>query len=178
VALQAERAAAGASREREALEQIVATVHGSLADVRRIARELRPEALDDLGLVDALIALCLRIEQQGPLRITRRFAAELPEMTDEVELVLYRVTQEALTNVLRHSRAANVEVTLDHGAEGVLLSILDDGAGLAEDPGEDDGGGLAGMRERAMLIAADLRIESPPGAGLKVALTVPVAVAR
>jgi two-component system, NarL family, sensor histidine kinase UhpB len=186
VALQAERAAEDSSTQPRALRDIGAIVQHSLQDVRRIARELRPEALDDLGLTDALISLCLRVERQGALRIAREIAGNLPPLSTEVELVVYRVAQEALTNALRHSGASHVRVELaqrplaasDHPRaasdemEKLVLTVADDGCGL---PASLSGShGLEGMRERAILVHADLRIDSTPGAGVTVLLSVPV----
>jgi two-component system sensor histidine kinase UhpB len=171
VALQAERASGDETYRAQALREITQVVHASLDDLRRIARELRPEALDDLGLVDAVISLCLRIERQGTVKVVREISGGLPPLTSEVELVIYRVAQEALTNTLRHSRAAQVCVALkrdDRG--GVVLSVRDDGDGLSDPPG--DAGGVAGMRERALLIGASFEIVSSPGAGVEVRLTV------
>ena len=71
--------------------------------MHRIGRELRPEALDDLGLVNALIALCRRLDRQDGVRVRRDLGWELPQLSAERELVIYRVAQEALTNVLRHA---------------------------------------------------------------------------
>jgi two-component system, NarL family, sensor histidine kinase UhpB len=172
VALQAERASGDASYRTQALTEITQVVHSSLDDLRRIARELRPEALDDLGLIDALISLCLRIERQGTIKVLREISGGLPSLSSEVELVIYRVAQEALTNTLRHSRASQVRVALtreDRGA--VVLSVRDDGDGLPEPLGRT--GGLTGMRERALLIQATLEIVSWPGAGVEVRLNVP-----
>lgn len=101
----------------------------SLSEVRRIVRELRPEALDDLGLTDALIALCLRLERQGSTRIVRELKGELPELDSDVELVIYRVAQEALTNALRHAQAEQVLLALTATATGVRLTVADDGRG-------------------------------------------------
>jgi two-component system sensor histidine kinase UhpB len=157
------------------LRQIVETVHHSLDDVRRIVRELRPEALDDLGLIDALISLCLRMEQQGALTVLRELEGGLPALDAEVELVIYRVAQEALTNALRHSRASQVRVALtrdqDSPDSSVVLRVTDDGRGLPERPAAQTSG-LAGMRERAILIEADLEIDSAPGRGVEVRLAV------
>ncbi len=176
VALQVERAASHSPGEGRSLGEIAALLHGSLDDVRRIARELRPEALDDLGLTDAMIALCLRIERQGSIRVRREFGANLPELSVEAELVVYRVAQEALTNALRHSGATCVKVALCRESEGVLLTVQDDGRGFAT--AHDAGDGLAGMRERALLIEADLRLGSSPDGGVSVALEVPAAAVR
>jgi two-component system, NarL family, sensor histidine kinase UhpB len=186
VALQAERAAEDETVQPQALQDIGATVQSSLQDVRRIARELRPEALDDLGLTDALISLCLRIERQGGLRIVREIAGSLPALSTEVELVVYRVAQEALTNALRHSGASQVRVTLSCADRALRLSVVDDGRGLPDlDPETIESmsamHGIEGMRERAILVHADLQIDSTPGtygtgpgAGVTVVLTVPL----
>jgi two-component system sensor histidine kinase UhpB len=88
-------------------------VRASLEDVRRIAIELRPEALDDLGLMSALAVLAQRFAERSGLQVTEHVAEELPQVTAEVELVIYRVAQEALTNVARHSGASDAELTLD-----------------------------------------------------------------
>lgn len=171
VALQVERAAANSPGEARSLGEIATLLHGSLDDVRRIARELRPEALDDLGLTDALIALCLRVERQGSIRVRRELEGSLPPLSSEVELVIYRVAQEALTNALRHSGAVQVTLALRHEHGEVLLTVQDDGRGLPEEQGRGDG--LVGMRERALLIHADLQIVTSSSGGVKVALAVP-----
>jgi two-component system sensor histidine kinase UhpB len=172
VALRAERAAGELPTQSQALGEIVDTVHHSLDDLRRIARELRPEALDDLGLIDALISLCLRMERQGAKRVLRELQGPMPPLSPEVELVIYRVAQEALTNAFRHADASQVRVWLRRADEGLVLSVSDDGRGLPS-PLPAHTNGLAGMRERAILIAGRLEIDSPPGAGVEVRLTVP-----
>lgn len=181
VALRAERAAEEPS-QRKALEEIAETVLRSLEDVHRIGRELRPEALDDLGLVNALIALCSRVDRQGGLRVRRDLDGDLPPLSGEVELVIYRVAQEALTNALRHARATEVTVSLKRREGVVVLLVSDDGHGpeLTRDGGIAGmrEGGIAGMRERAMLIEATLEIRSTAGQGTDVVLAVPVASER
>jgi two-component system sensor histidine kinase UhpB len=170
VALRAKHAAGQAPGESEVLIDIAETIEGSLDDVRAIARELRPEALDDLGLVNALIALCSRASRPGPPLVRREFDARLPQLSPDVELVIYRMAQEALTNALRHAQAAEVTVSLRHQDANVVLEVTDDGRGLGE--GLDEGSGIAGMRERSMLIGADLQIKSAPGEGVSVKLSV------
>jgi two-component system sensor histidine kinase UhpB len=170
VALRAERAAARPRGQGEALSEIAETVKRSLADVQRIGRELRPEALDDLGLSNALLALCTRVARQAGLPV-RREIGHLPPLPDDVELVIYRVAQEAVTNAFRHADAGELRVAL-HAVDGrVLLRVADDGRGLPERRRE---GGLAGMRERAMLIGARLEVTSSLGHGTEVLLTVPL----
>jgi two-component system, NarL family, sensor histidine kinase UhpB len=168
IALRAEHAAAQAPADSETLSDIAATIKASLDDVRAIARELRPEALDDLGLVNALIALCSRVGRQGRLQVRREFEAGLPRLDPDVELVVYRVAQEALTNVLRHSQAGQVTVSLHRQGANVVLEIADDGRGIKE--GLNEGSGIAGMRERAMLVGAELQIAAAAGRGVVVRL--------
>ena len=170
IALRAERAAGQAGHREQALGEIAQIAQRSLEDVRRIGRELRPEALDDLGLVNALIALCARVDRQGNLRVRRELDWRLPVLSSEVELVIYRSAQEALTNVLRHARATEASVELRREGGRVVLTVLDNGRGLPEAITES---GLRGLRERARLIDATLRIESSPGRGTELTLAVP-----
>jgi two-component system, NarL family, sensor histidine kinase UhpB len=174
VALEVERLgslAAGPAQTR--LKAVTAELQKTLEDVRRIGRELRPEALDDLGLVNALIALASRIDRQTDLRVTRALSAELPPLDSEQELVLYRVAQEALTNTVRHARAQTASVALNHENGEVVLVISDDGTGLA-DRSLGAGHGIEGMRERAMLVGAGLEVAVRPSGGTFVRLSVPV----
>ncbi len=175
VALRAERAAAEASQQDQALTEIAGTVLQSLEEVHRIGRELRPEALDDLGLVNALLALCSRVDRQGGLRVRRDLAWRLPTLSPEVELVIYRVAQEALTNALRHSGGTEATVSLTATGGGVELVVADNGRGLSEPRVES---GLAGMRERVLLIGAQLAVHSAPAEGTEIVLSVPPAPER
>ncbi len=172
IALRAERAGTGSSAEQtQALAEIADTVLHSLEDVERIGRELRPEALDDLGLVNALIVLCGRMEGQAQLRVRRSLEWDLPPLSPETELVIYRVAQEALTNVLRHSGATEVTVSLRQSPQSVVLSVSDNGRGL---PAAVADSGPRGMRERAMLIDAELIVGSGAGGtGTEIVLRVP-----
>jgi two-component system sensor histidine kinase UhpB len=173
VTIQAERAADGNSDLAQALRDVAEGVRESLDEVRRIARELRPEALDDLGLVNALIALSTRIGAQGGPRVRRHLQGKLPPLAPDVELVIYRVAQESLTNALRHSGAREVTVSLTADAEDVMLAVTDDGDGLpAQLP--RDSAGIAGMRERALLVGGLLSLASVPGQGTDVRLTIPI----
>jgi two-component system sensor histidine kinase UhpB len=174
VAIEAGRAARGEpALAQQALFDLADGVRGSLDEVRRIARELRPEALDDLGLVNALIALCARVGANNDLEVRRDLQADLPPLSQEVELVIYRVAQEALTNTVRHSGATTVTVSLVADTDSVTLRVSDDGMGMpAQLPG--DTAGIAGMRERALLIGGVLSVGSGAGGGTEVQLMVPI----
>ncbi len=169
IALRAERAAGDPGSQNEALVDIGETALRSLVDVRRIGRELRPEALDDLGLVNALIALCARVDRQRGLRVHRELDWHLPDLSPEVELVIYRTAQEALTNVLRHAAATEVLVALKREDGHVVLRVSDNGRGL---PAGATGRGLRGLRERALVIDAQLEIGPGAHRGTEIVLTV------
>jgi two-component system sensor histidine kinase UhpB len=172
VALRAEHAARRAGAERTDLAELAEVVHHSLEDVRRISQELRPEALDDLGLRGALIALCSRVAEQSGIRIERKIDTPLPALRTEGELAVYRIAQEALTNAMRHSQATEATLVLARGDGELVLTVSDNGRGLPQNVVEATG--LTGMRECAMLICADLRIESPPGKSVVVTVRLPL----
>ena len=175
ITIQAERAADGdAAEANQALRDVAHSVRDSLDEVRRIARELRPEALDDLGLVNALIALCNRMDGQDGPRIERDLQGTLPPMPPEVELVLYRIAQEGLTNAVRHANARTITLWLQADAESVALRVRDDGDGMPRDVPSGTSG-LAGMRERAILVGGRFSIESIPRRGTEVRLRIPLA---
>jgi two-component system, NarL family, sensor histidine kinase UhpB len=142
-------------------------------EVRLIARRLRPEALDELGLQSALLALCTTVAERAGLEVERRLARDLP-LTAEEELVIYRVAQESLTNVVRHAQARRVTVTLEPDLDrGVVLTVRDDGVGLPAEVA-DDSSGIRGMRERALLVGAQLSVSALEPNGTEVALRVPI----
>lgn len=172
VALRAEHTAQHKGAEHPEFTELAAIVQQSLADVRRISLELRPGALEELGLLNAMISLCARVGEQTGIRIDRQLEGPLPELPSDVELAIYRIAQEALTNALRHARSPEVTVSLTRVGGDLLLSVRDYGEGLPEHVVA--GGGLTGMRERAMLIGAALELESIRGAGLEVTLRLPL----
>lgn len=148
-------------------------VRSSLEDVRRIAVELRPEALDDLGLVSALAVLGQRLGERSGLEVAESVQPRLPQLAPEVELVVYRVAQEALTNVARHSGCDRAELALRTDDGHLLLTITDHGQGLSA--GQPPGTGIRGMRERASLIGASVQIaDNAPASGCTVSLEVPL----
>ncbi|MEO3828500.1 histidine kinase [Actinomadura sp. B10D3] len=154
----------------EELRGVQESVRSSLDEVRRVARRLRPGVLDDLGLSSALTALAAEFSGTGGPRITRRVQAGLEGLGPDAELVIYRIAQEGLTNVWRHSGARNAELSLTRDADGrVVLRVVDDGSG----PPTEVGSGIHGMQERAMLIGAQLTIGPADGGGTEVTLVVP-----
>jgi two-component system, NarL family, sensor histidine kinase UhpB len=137
----------------------------------RIARRLRPEALEDLGLQSALAALATSFSEQAQVQIERCLEASL-RLSEDEELVVYRVAQEALTNVARHAQATRVELRLQQNGALTVLTVRDDGRGLS--PGAlPSAHGIRGMRERAMLIGAQLQVDSTPGRGTEIKLSIP-----
>jgi two-component system sensor histidine kinase UhpB len=153
------------------VEDIQETVRASLEDVRRIALELRPEALDDLGLVSALAVLCERFAQRTGIGVSQHLDEHLPDLAPEQELVVYRVAQEALTNVARHSGSDTAELRLTSYRDGLRVTVADHGRGLR--PGGEPGTGIRGMRERAALIGATLDVgTNQDGTGCSVTLLV------
>ncbi len=145
-------------------------VRGALSDVRAIARRLRPEALDDLGLVAALSALTVAVQRTARIRVERDLNA-VGDLAPEEELVVYRVAQEALTNVARHADARVATLSLRREDRGVVLVVTDDGKGLPAHVGE--GTGLRGMRERSVLVGARLELTPRSGGGMTVRLVLP-----
>jgi two-component system, NarL family, sensor histidine kinase UhpB len=154
-------------------DETKAAVRQALEEVRRIARELRPEMLEHLGLVSALTELSRKFADQSGLRIERRFADDLPPLSDEAELAVYRVAQESLTNVARHANASRVEVALQPGAGSVVLRVVDDGGGMDDTAALNGHGGLRGMRERAMLVGGALAVKRAHDGGVEVRFEVP-----
>jgi two-component system sensor histidine kinase UhpB len=154
-------------------EETKEAVRQALNEVRRIARELRPEMLEQLGLVSALTELSRRFAESSGIRVERRLSSELPRLTEDAELAVYRVAQESLTNVARHAGATHVELALTPGAGSVVLSVSDDGRGMSEAAAANGHGGLRGMRERALLVGGALAIKPGRDGGVEVRLEVP-----
>jgi signal transduction histidine kinase len=160
------RTAAAALRE-----LVVAT----LQDVRRLAVELRPSALDDFGLVAALERLTASFSDQTGITIDFEASLAGERLPEEVEIALYRIVQESLTNVVKHARARHVSILLARRNGAVKVVIEDNGQGF--DPSEDaDGGfGLVGMRERLALLGGRIEVESSGDDGTTIAAEVPIA---
>lgn len=157
----------------EQLSEAQETVRANLDELRRIAQRLRPDALDELGLVSALISFSERLCEQTGLRLERRLERHLPALSYEQELVIYRVAQEALTNVVRHSGSDRAALSLAVAEEEISLTVTDSGHGI--EPGERGGSGIRGMRERALLVEGNLRVGRSEDGGTLVRLSLPLA---
>ena len=153
------------------LAETKALANQAMRELLALARQLRPTALDDLGLVAAIGGLVDGISSPA-LQARLITDGDFSDLDADVQLVLYRVAQEALANAARHSGAGQVEVTLRRSERESELTVADDGRGFAFDRSER-GLGIGGMRERALLIGAELTIESRPGHGTTVRLSIP-----
>lgn len=151
------------------LRLVQETARVSLVEVREVARRLRPGVLEDLGLVSALTALATEFSAPTGGYVRRQLASGLPPLTAEVELVIYRVAQEALTNAARHAQAEIVDLALLKQVDAVELRVVDNGRGRR---GQPEGAGIRGMRERALLVGGDLTVRSPMDGGTEVRLVV------
>jgi two-component system, NarL family, sensor histidine kinase UhpB len=146
----------------------------SLDDLRRISYGLRPIALDDLGLRRAIAALADGVAQRTGIDVQAQTPGELPDLTADEELAIYRIAQEALTNAVRHSGCSRVEISLVVDGGAVRLRVCDDGSGIAA---TSAGGGIRGMRERALTVGGRMHIQSRPEGGTNVTLRMPARAA-
>ncbi len=167
--LEAVREAAPPELEPE-LAETKALANQAMRELLSLARQLRPTALDDLGLAAAIAGQVDLLSRSG-VNADLVEDGNLSDLDSDVQLVIYRVAQEALSNAARHSGAERVGVRLRHAGDGVELEVVDDGRGFAFEAAER-GLGIAGMRERALLIGAELTIESRPGQGTTVRLRI------
>jgi len=170
--LKAVEEAKGEAERTEALAAVRERVVGTLRDVRRIAVELRPKALDDFGLVAALERLRDTFSEQTGMRVDleARIRDRLPA---DIETAFYRIVQEALTNIVKYAQASEVSIVLARKAGMVTAVVEDNGRGFIPD-GSSEGLGLVGMGERLALLGGKLKIESSPGGGTTIVAQVPL----
>lgn len=160
------------------LASTIATLDRAIAELRRVCRDLRPSILDDLGLIQALEALTVELADRAGLMVTVTCECDEHRLEARTEVVLYRIAQEALHNIERHSGATHASVTLIAGPDAVALRVTDDGRGFwpqdgGAGPAETGRLGLLGMQERARSLGGVLKIESSPGAGTLVEIRAP-----
>jgi signal transduction histidine kinase len=163
-------------RDPDAADEVVVELReelrSAIADIRRLAYDLRPPALDDLGLAEALRRLAERYGSEGEhLRVSVEAPEDLPDLPAAVEVAVYRITQEALTNVARHAQARTSVVRLAVN-EDVALEIVDDGVGI---PAERSAGvGLSSMHERASELGGSCVVQAVPKGGTQVLVRLPL----
>jgi two-component system, NarL family, sensor histidine kinase UhpB len=161
---------------RSQLDETKRLADQAMGELLDLARQLRPTALDDHGLVAALSTYVRDFDRRGQARASFWADPRLGELSPDVQVVVYRVAQEALVNAARHSGATHVEVSLEPCDSKVRLQVADNGSGFAFAE-EGKGLGLSGMRERALLVGGTLEIDSRPGKGTTVKLEVPATAA-
>ena len=162
------------------LDRALSLVDTGIESIRSVVNDLRPSLLEDLGLRPAMRALVQDFAERGGVAAEFRAPDRLPPLSAAAELALFRAVQEGLANVARHANAQRVVVSLEVEGETVVVTLQDDGAGLASDMDpaslEERGRmGLAGMRERVLALNGELRVTSPPGAGVELTIRLPIA---
>jgi signal transduction histidine kinase len=171
--LKSVRAAESDDEAAQAEAQLRELVVQALQDVRALAVELRPTALDDFGLVPALERLVGTFEERSGISAELQASLAGPRLPPELETAMYRVVQEGLTNVVKHAGAGHVSVVLARRDGGVSVVVEDDGRGFASDDVRDDALGIVGMRERLALVGGTLTVESTPESGTSVVAYAP-----
>jgi signal transduction histidine kinase len=168
--------AATISEARQASTALRETARNTLEKVGRLAFALRPSALDEFGLVSALKDLSGALEEQGGPKVT--LEVDLPAGTRlpaNLETAVFRITQEALTNVVKHANAKSVRISLVLRERSLVLTVGDNGCGFSSGRMPGDGFGLLGMRERVASVNGALEIESEPGLGTRLTVEIPLA---
>jgi signal transduction histidine kinase len=158
-------------KARQLLASLKTQAQEAIADIRRLIYELRPPTLDDLGVVGALQQSAARYEREK-LRFTFEIPEPLPELPAAVETAVYRITQEAMTNIVRHAQASQATIRLVCHDHHLVLTISDNGNGMPQV--HQSGVGLQSMRERAAELNGRCVIESLPGGGTKVEACLPL----
>ena len=158
---------------RQRLGGAVALTEETMEQMRLLAQDLRPPALDTVGLNPTLEGLCRDFAERTQLAVDYD-GAQLPPLPETADICLYRVLQEALTNVVRHAKAGHVRVALGCDSEGVSLLVEDDGQGMDEGATVPAGIGLLGMQERLEMLDGQLEIETPPGGGTRLRASIPL----
>jgi signal transduction histidine kinase len=162
----------------EQLNGISDVASQAIKDLQEISHDLRPHLLDRLGLKKALESMIARVGASTPVRFTAGIGDCDRLLGEQEEIAVYRIVQECLTNVVKHSAAADASVRLDVGRERMVLTVRDDGRGMprvTREAGPGGGGfGLKGIGERVRILGGDLAIDSAPGRGTTVTVSIPL----
>jgi signal transduction histidine kinase len=160
------------------LDQVLDLIDTGIRSIRNVTNDLRPSMLDDLGLLPALRSLVAEFSERSGMQVGLAAPATLPPLSEKAELALFRVLQEALSNVLRHAEARSVDIGISVSRDGVLLEVRDDGRGLSADATPErleraGHMGLAGMRERIGALGGTVRFQGEPGGGARLEVLLP-----
>jgi signal transduction histidine kinase len=157
----------------EWLEYVLSLAEAGLTEMRALIFELRPESLQNEGLIPALTRQVAAIQARHELALHLSLCDDEPDAPLEVKEAVYRIAQEALNNTVKHAHAGRVELRLEQDAGGILLDFRDDGEGF--DPADTFPGhlGLKSMRERVASLSGTLEIESAPGEGTRIRAQIP-----
>lgn len=161
------------------LQELRQLTEGVMDRLRQLTSRLRPAVLDELGLVAALVSYTDEISAHTPFTVEVKVKGERRRLPTELETTLYRIAQAAITNVAKHAQATSVVVHLEFGTQTVTLSITDNGRGMNVAAAQQatirgQGWGLAGIGERIQLVGGTLTLDSAPGQGTTVRVSVPV----
>ncbi|MBM3183439.1 MAG: sensor histidine kinase, partial [Chloroflexi bacterium] len=166
-------------KHRTELEKLWKQVNDIVADLRRLSQDLRPAAIDRLGLLPALEWLAADVGRYSGIKIGVKVLGKERRLPAEVELVLFRIAQEALRNVKKHAQATEAEITVEFREDATAITISDDGRGFT--PPQKIGSlaregklGMTGMQERAQLVGGNLTVQSEPGRGTSITIELPV----
>jgi signal transduction histidine kinase len=167
---------AGSLQPEVSLERIFSMLGDCVGEVRGIIEGLRPSALEDLGVTSAINSYCTKFQSLNHgIEVEREITAQERDIPKGIKIVIYRILQEALNNVSKHSRAKTVKVSLRKKAVGIELGITDDGSGFDVDhphsQGVGQGIGLSSMKERARLSGGSISIQSRKGGGTAVTVS-------
>lgn len=164
----------GIEKAKEELRDLKKLVRDSLADVRRIIFDLRPMALDDLGLVPTLNKYIEALIEKHTLDIQFKVFGKENRLPSTIEVALFRLIQESLTNVIKHAEATMAQVKVEFQDSMIYVVIEDDGKGFEIDQQKSSGFGIMGMKERVKLLEGDMIIKSSRNAGTKMVIKIPI----
>jgi signal transduction histidine kinase len=160
----------------EKTDSMCGLIDSTVQTVRKIATGLRPEMLDDMGLVAAVQWQAKEFQKRTGIRCRAKLPPETAKPDHDVATTVFRIFQEILTNVARHSRATRVDIDLSLGEDKLELDVLDNGVGIQDcDVGGRKSLGLLGMQERALLFGGEVKVSGKAGEGTRVAVTIPIA---
>ncbi len=164
-------------RQNDTLSQLQSLTSDSLRELQRIISDLRPAHLDDLGLSATLRWYATRLQELTSIHVRVDIDGDEPELDDAVKITIFRIVQESLNNVIKHSHATNVNIKIDYRQKEARILVRDNGMGFDMDSVQSRIGrvslGLAGMEERAMLMGGEVQIHSRPNYGTEVEARIP-----